>query len=419
MLSVVDPVIAEVVERSADPVAAGNAVTRLAEVRADIAECLHGDAALLSALVTVAAASPYLARVSVTDEMAVDVLADLSTRPALARDSAADLGRWKRLELLRIAARDLLGADALEATGSALSLLADDVLADSLRLGGLDSGDLAVIAMGKLGGRELNYASDIDIVFVGEGDPRPALTVARHSWRVDVDLRPEGRDGPLTRSLESYQVYWDRWAHTWEFQALIKARAVAGDPQLGEAFMRAAAERVWARPFGAEQLRAVRAMKARTEGEVARKGLTARELKRGPGGIRDVEFAVQLLQLVHGRADSALRSPTTLTALAELAAAGYVATDDARALDQAYRFLRAAEHRLQLVENQPVHALPTDAAGRVRLARVMGFRDDALSTATAYFEQELRRHQAVVRSIHERLFFRPLLEAFTRVPARA
>ena len=417
MLSVADPVIAEVVERSADPVAAGNAMTRLAELRADIAERLHVDAALLSALVTVAAASPYLARVCVTDRMAVDVLADLSTRPALTRDSAADLSRWKRLELLRIAARDLLGADALEATGSALALLADDVLADSLRLGGRESGDLAVIAMGKLGGRELNYASDIDIMFVGEGDPRPALTVARHTWRVDVDLRPEGRNGPLTRSLESYQAYWDRWAHTWEFQALIKARAVAGSPLLGEAFIRAAAERVWARPFGADELRAVRAMKARTEGEVARKGLTARELKRGPGGIRDVEFAVQLLQLVHGRADSALRSPTTLTALAELAAAGYVATDDAWALDQAYRFLRAAEHRLQLVENQPVHALPTDTAGRVRLARVMGFRDDATSTATAYFERELRRHQAVVRSIHERLFFRPLLEAFTRVPA--
>jgi len=418
VLSVANPVIADAVERSADPVAAGLAFRRLAESRANAMDRLHADPGLLAAFVAVSAASPYLARLGTTDPMAVDVLADLETRPSLDRDDAAAVARWKQLELLRIAARDLVGLDALEATGSALSALADDVLADSLRLAGLDDGDLAVIAMGKLGGRELNYASDIDFMFVGEGDPRPALAVARHAWRVDVDLRPEGRDGPLIRSLDSYRAYWDRWAQTWEFQALIKARCAAGRPELGAAFLQAAAERVWGRPFGADDLRAVRSMKARTEGEIARRGLSERELKRGPGGIRDVEFAVQLLQLVHGRADSALRSPTTLTALSELAAAGYVATDDADALDRAYRFLRAAEHRLQLVENQPVHALPTDEAGRVRLARVMGYRDGKTMIATGYFEQELRRHQAVVRSIHERLFFRPLLEAFTRAPAK-
>jgi glutamate-ammonia-ligase adenylyltransferase len=268
--------------------------------------------------------------------------------------------------------------------------------------------------MGKLGGRELNYASDIDVMFVGDADPRPLLAIARNAWRVDVDLRPEGRNGPLTRSLQSYVAYWDRWADTWEFQALIKARPVAGDVALGSAFMAAASARVWGRPFGAEELRAVRAMKARAEGEVARRGQSDRELKRGPGGIRDIEFAVQLLQLVHGRADPALRSPTTLRALTELADAGYVARTDADVLTAAYRFLRAAEHRLQLVENRQVHAVPNDAAARTRLARVMGFRDDADETALGRFEQDLRRHQAAVRSIHERLFFRPLLEVFTR-----
>ena len=369
-------------------------------------------------MVAVGAASPHLARLLVADDRAVEVLADLDHRPVLDRFDPASLARWKHLELLRIAGRDLLGTDKLEATGAALARLADDVLVDALRLGGLGDAHLAVISMGKLGGRELNYASDIDIMFVGEGDPRGALSVARKAWRVDVDLRPEGRNGPLTRSLDSYRAYWDRWAHTWEFQALIKARPAAGDADLGTEFMRAAAERIWTRPFGADDLREVRTMKARTEGEVARRGLSTRELKRGPGGIRDIEFAVQLLQLVHGRADSALRSPTTLTALGDLAAAGYVASDDAEALDRAYRFLRAAEHRLQLVEDQQVHALPTDAAGRARLARVMGYRDDAHGTATGYFEHDLRRHQATVRSIHERLFFRPLLEAFTRSPAK-
>ncbi len=418
MLSVAEPVVAEAIERSADPAAAALTVGRLVAGARDIADRLGADPVLLTAIIAVAAASPHLARLITNDPAGIEVLADLGQRPQVERGDAATLARWKHLELLRIAARDLLGKDSLEATGASLAQLADEVLVDSLRLGGLVTADLAVIGMGKLGGRELNYASDIDIIFVGEGDPRRALAIARQAWRVDVDLRPEGRSGPLTRSLDSYRAYWDRWAHTWEFQALIKARPVAGAPQLGADFMQAAVERVWTRPFGADDLRAVRSMKARTEGEVARKGLSARELKRGPGGIRDIEFAVQLLQLVHGRADPALRSPTTLSALAELAAAGYVAMDDAAALERAYRFLRAAEHRLQLVEDQQVHALPSDASGRMRLARVMGYRDDASATATAYFERELRRHQATVRSIHERVFFRPLLEAFTRAPSK-
>src|SRR5439155_16686526 len=141
------------------------------------------------------------------------------------------------------------------------------------------------------------------------------------------------------------------------FQALLKARFVAGDASVGEAFMAAAAERVWGRPFGAEELRQVRSMKARAEGEVARKGLSERELKRGRGGIRDVEFAVQVLQLVHGRADPALRGPGTLPALRELAGAGYVDGGDAALLALAYTFLRTVEHRLQLADEQQVHAL--------------------------------------------------------------
>ncbi len=417
VLSLLLPEVADAIEHSADPMAAGLAVSRSIETRPELAERLSGNGTLLRGLVAVTAASPHLARLCLTDPDAIEMLADLDTRPVIERDTATAVARWKRLELLRIAARDLLGMDALEAVGSALAGLADEVLEDSIRLAELEGNELAVVGMGKLGGRELNYASDIDILLVGEADARPVLANARMAWRVDVDLRPEGRNGPLTRSLESYQAYWDRWAETWEFQALIKARPVAGNPELGAAFAQEAARRVWNRPFGADDLRAVRAMKARTEGEVARRGLTERELKRGPGGIRDIEFAVQLLQLVHGRADPALRSPTTLDALKELAGAGYVAADDATALEAAYRFLRAAEHRLQLVEDQQVHALPTDPAGRTRLARVMGFRDEASATAEARFEAELRRHQATVRSIHERLYFRPLLEAFARAPA--
>ncbi|MEO5678758.1 MAG: hypothetical protein ABIS47_03730 [Acidimicrobiales bacterium] len=157
-------------------------------------------------------------------------------------------------------------------------------------------------------------------------------------------------------------------------------------------------------------------MKARAEAQVARKGLTQRELKRGRGGIRDIEFAVQLLQLVHGRADEALRTPSTLAALAEMAEAGYVGSEDARLLAEAYTFLRVVEHRLQLVDEAQVHAVPTQVAALLHLARVLGFRDDERTTAVARFEAELVRHQAIARSIHERLFFRPLLEAFTTTP---
>ena len=303
-----------------------------------------------------------------------------------------------------------------------LAELADDVLRAAVDQAEVPAREmLAVIAMGKLGGQELNYASDIDILFVdGDGNAAPraarkVMDVARGCFRVDVDLRPEGRDGPLVRSLRSYQAYWERWAQPWERQALLKARPVAGDPALGDGFRREAGVELWSRAFGADDLRDIRGMKARAEEHVARRGLSHREIKRGWGGIRDVEFAVQLLQLVHGRNDPALRSRSTLAALTELGAAGYVDADDARALAGAYRYLRTVEHRLQLVDEAQVHSVPAEPSARVQLARVLGHRDDASATALARFERELSEHQAVARSIHERLFFRPLLEAFSAV----
>ncbi|HJV09413.1 MAG TPA: bifunctional [glutamine synthetase] adenylyltransferase/[glutamine synthetase]-adenylyl-L-tyrosine phosphorylase, partial [Acidimicrobiales bacterium] len=189
---------------------------------------------------------------------------------------------------------------------------------------------------------------------------------------------------------------------------------VAGDPALGRRFDDAAKGRLWARPFTADDLRAVRSMKARAEAELARKGLTDREVKRGRGGIRDIEFSVQLLQLVHGRQDDALRSPTTLNALAELGAGGYVEPDDARSLDYAYRLLRTVEHRLQLVAEQQVHTLPAGGEAMDRLARVMGYRDTAEAGAGELLAGYLTRQQATVRAIHEHLFFRPLLDQLTR-----
>src|SRR5256714_1099275 len=230
-------------------------------------------------------------------------------------------------------------------------------------------------------------------------------------FRTDADLRPEGRAGPLSRSLGAYKAYWEKWASNWEFQALIKARPVAGDAELGVAFMVAAQPHVWPERLDPDAGRESRMMKARAEQEVSKRGLAEREIKRGRGGLRDIEFAVQLLQLVHGRHDPGIRSPNTLEALEQLGQAGYVDTTQVRTLDAAYRFLRTVEHRLQLAEEGQVHALPSDTAGRTHVARVLGYRDEGSTTALERFAATHRRHQAQVRSIHEKLFFRPLLEA--------
>ncbi|MBV8161848.1 MAG: bifunctional [glutamine synthetase] adenylyltransferase/[glutamine synthetase]-adenylyl-L-tyrosine phosphorylase [Acidimicrobiia bacterium] len=419
-----DRALAQLIERSAAPAWAAVAAERIGEQDPDAVARFREDSALAEAFVTVTSASRALTELCLSEPAALEVLAHLGERMVLHADDAVSLRRWKRLELLRVAARDLLGLDDLSAVGRALAAMADDVLRTACRLAAVPA--LAIVGMGKLGGNELNYASDVDVLFVasdpetgagaGAGASRAVMDVARTCFRVDADLRPEGRDGPLARSLESYRSYWDRWAEPWEFQALLKARPVAGDGELGAAFWVAAAERVWGHAFDADDLRSLRAMKARAEGELARRHLTDREVKRGRGGIRDIEFAVQLLQLVHGRHDEGIRSPTTLTALAQLADAGYVGADDATSLAASYRFLRAIEHRLQLVDEQQVHAIPTDGGALTRLARVLGYRDNVAGDAPSLLTADLRQHQATVRSIYERLYFRPLLEAFAVVP---
>ncbi|HVM39809.1 MAG TPA: bifunctional [glutamine synthetase] adenylyltransferase/[glutamine synthetase]-adenylyl-L-tyrosine phosphorylase, partial [Acidimicrobiia bacterium] len=353
--------------------------------------------------------------------------------PEGANGNAADAGdeprtrlrRWKRRELFRITVRDLLGVADMPAIGREVAALAEGCLHGALRI--VDPPfPLAVVGMGKLGGEELNYASDVDVLFVhadttsseAERAARALLAVMAEPgpdgivFRTDADLRPEGRSGLLSREPGSYEAYYERWAEPWEFQALLKARPVAGDAALGARFAAIAEQYVWNGPLGEDAIRDIRALKARSEEQLRRQGLHDREIKRGRGGIRDVEFAVQLLQLVHGRHDADIRQRGTLPALAELARHGYVAERDATALDAAYRFLRTVEHRLQLVDEQQVYALPADETSRTHVARVLGYRDAGATSALERFEADLRSHQTVVRAIHERLYFRPLLEAF-------
>ncbi len=397
--------------------------------RPDTAARQEADPDLAGAVAAAVGAGPWLARICANDPLALDVLADLSGPVVPVVESVEPFERVRRvhdLGVLRIAVRDLLGRDGCEAVGRALAELAGAVLAESIELAGPASAGLAVVALGKLGARELNYSSDIDLTLVGPDrsgadqppDPRPFLELARTAWRVDLDLRPEGRSGPLVRSLAAYQAYWTRWAEPWEFQALLKARPVAGDAVLGARFAAAAADQVWGRPFGADELRQLRHLKARSEQQLLRRNLADRELKQGPGGIRDIEFSLQLLQLVHGHSDPSLRVAATLDALDGLAAGGYVAPGDADALATAYRYLRTVEHRLQLYGGQASHTLPRAPDRRRHLALVMGYRAVGSHSAESQFDEDLRRHRATARAIHERLFFRPLLEVFAAPPGR-
>ncbi|MFG2221868.1 bifunctional [glutamine synthetase] adenylyltransferase/[glutamine synthetase]-adenylyl-L-tyrosine phosphorylase [Streptomyces sp. NPDC048644] len=353
-----------------------------------------------------------------------------------------------RRSLLGIAARDVCGTTDVSQAAAELADLATATVRAALQIASEEApGDavvckLAVIGMGKCGGRELNYVSDVDVIFVAEAkdgtDEDKALqaatrlaarlmrvcsdiTVEGTIWPVDANLRPEGRNGPLVRTLSSHLAYYQRWAKTWEFQALLKARPMAGDPDLGRAYVDALAPLVWQVAERDNFVADVRQMRRRVVENIPADRVD-RELKLGPGGLRDVEFAVQLLQLVHGRSDATLRSATTLDALAALAAGGYVGRQDAAALDAAYRFLRTMEHRIQLYRMRRTHLMPEDDADLRRLARSMGLRTEPVDA----LRKQWRWHAREVRRLHEKLFYRPLLDAVahlepveTRLSAKA
>jgi [glutamine synthetase] adenylyltransferase / [glutamine synthetase]-adenylyl-L-tyrosine phosphorylase len=332
----------------------------------------------------------------------------------------AALRRFRRRSMLRVAALDLSGAP-FEDVVHEITAIADTCLEAACRESAPYG--VAVIALGKLGGRELNYASDVDVVFVHAGGGPGRQTEADRACasfvrllaepategialRVDATLRPGGGRGPLSRSLDAMRAYYDAEAATWERQALIKARPVAGDPELGPAFVEAVAPFAFPTELAPAAIDEVRRVKVRLEEYVRATGKAGVEVKRGRGGIRDVEFAVQLLQIVHGGRDERLREPNTLRALDVLAEEGYVAREDAAALADAYRFLRVLEHRLQIVRDLQTHELPSDPAARTVLARSLAMADaDEL-------QREYERQTASVRELHERLFYRPLLESF-------
>ncbi len=311
--------------------------------------------------------------------------------------------------------------------GEHLSDLADAALSAALDVAvatvcgdGTAAPRLAVIAMGKCGARELNYVSDVDIIFVGEEADALTTRVAGEMMRfgsetffeIDAALRPEGKRGQLVRTLDSHIAYYQRWAKTWEFQALLKARPAAGDSQLGEKYMAALMPMVWTACEREDFVADVQAMRRRVIENVPA-GVRDRELKLGTGGLRDVEFAVQLLQLVHGRNDPALHVTSTVDALAALGAEGYIGRDDAANMTASYEFLRLLEHRLQLQRLKRTHMLPAadDDEALRWLARAAHVRPDGQHDALGVLREELKRQSVRVSRLHAKLFYQPLLES--------
>ncbi|UDY24934.1 bifunctional [glutamine synthetase] adenylyltransferase/[glutamine synthetase]-adenylyl-L-tyrosine phosphorylase [Nocardioides sp. Kera G14] len=430
--------------RTADPDLALATLARLAEAEPDILDADEGSAMrLLLVLGASQALGEHLSRhPGQWRELEDPTLG--STRPpayhlraqllaAVAGKERADALDALRVEyrrlLLRLAARDLAHGVPFDDAGAELSDLACGVLDAALAIARTTVPDsdqvrLAIIAMGKTGGHELNYISDVDVVFVHEGPAEVAFALAaevirvcgQHTaegtiWEVDAALRPEGKAGALSRTLSSMQAYYERWASTWEFQALLKARPAAGDLELGRAFVDSVAPLVWTAAERDGFVEATQAMRRRVIEHIPTRDAD-RELKLGRGGLRDVEFAVQLLQLVHGRGDEALREPTTLSALAALTRGGYVGLADGETLHDAYCFLRTLEHRIQLYGLRRTHLLPTDEPSLRRLGRSLGYLRDPV----ARLEQELAAQRREVRRLHEKLFYRPLLTAVAAIP---
>ncbi|KAB2653220.1 MAG: hypothetical protein DVB31_17585, partial [Verrucomicrobia bacterium] len=374
-----------------------------------------------------------------------------------------ELRQLRQREHLRIAARDLSRAATLEETARQLSDVADICLAGALRLvrariasihgepweetgdGGWRPTSFCILGLGKLGGQELNYSSDVDVMLVygDEGrvfrDPPvagrepPPGGIANHQFfrrlaealvaevsdpapegqlfRIDLRLRPEGNTGPLARSLDSHETYYAQWGQTWERLMLIKARPVAGDRQLAADFLEMIQPFRYPRSLGERLLEEIATTKHRLETEKA-EGDALRDVKRGRGGIREIEFVVQSLQLLNGGRQPFLQNTGTLPTLEKLAEYGLLTPGEAHELAEAYRFWRDVEHRLQIENYRQTHAVPESAAGRERLARLLGFRK------TAEFDARRELHRTHVRAGYDKfLGHRPRPAAEPGLPA--
>mgnify|MGYP003586657665 CR=1 FL=1 len=370
---------------------------------------------------------------------------EITAQPVADAGRSDDLRRGYRRALLQIAARDLTAADprdVLPEIAAELADLADATVEAALALARGEVADwancrLGIVALGKTGAGELNYVSDVDVLYIAEPalddrgepvcDPSEAMAVATrlagaltrvcsaHTaagtiWQIDAALRPEGKAGALVRTLASHRAYYERWAKNWEFQAMLKARPMAGDRELAQGFVDLVWPMVWRVADNDQFVGEVQAMRKRVVSLLPPRE-AGHEIKLGAGGLRDVEFSVQLLQLVHGRADERLRVRGTFEALAALIEHGYVGRADGADLGTAYRLERLLEHRIQLYRLRRTHLLPDDEPSQRWLARSIGL------AGAGDLMQLWRSTNRRVLSLQQRLFYSPLLEAVARIPS--
>ncbi len=356
---------------------------------------------------------PTLARARSSNELEAELAARLQGLPAAEQPDA--MRRWQQQELFRIGSCDLLGMLDHVTVTMQLSRLADTLIRHALLYASEgtagDPGDLTVLALGKLGGAELNYSSDIDLLFLARDDAASAMamgealiealaarTARGFLYRVDMRLRPWGRSGPLVMTADGYEGYLRRHARPWERQALLKARPVAGALALGQELLGRVAGLVYATPQEEARVTA-RDLKQRIERGLERRGRQWGEVKAGIGSLRDIEFVAQVLQLGHGQDHPAVSTPNTLEALSRLCAAGLLASEDYRTLSEGYRFLRPVEHYIQLMHGRQSHSLPTDPDELAYLGRRLGFSEDRPGDQlVARYEA----HAAAVRAVYER-----------------
>lgn len=386
--------------------------------------------------------TPAQLRTALLDAVGADPAADVPVAAGGGEEQWTALrGRYRQL-LLQLVADDSASLQPTAIVPEVARILADmaaAALEASLAVARAAIGPehakvrLAVIGMGKTGGRELNYVSDVDVIYVvepagppGSADDDEVREIGTHLatqlaaacaapstepalWAVDAALRPEGKNGQLVRTLDEHRHYYDHWAKSWEFQALLKARPVAGDAELGQAYYEALNPLVWEASRRDGFVDSVRAMRTRVTDNIPDRDVP-QQLKLGPGGLRDVEFSAQLLQMVHGSADESLRAPNTWDALEALKAGGYIGRDDGAELDAGYRFLRVIEHRLQMSRLRRTHLVPTDPHALRSLARGV-YPIGSESRTGDRLEASRKELARRIRVLHQRIFYRPVLAA--------
>jgi [glutamine synthetase] adenylyltransferase / [glutamine synthetase]-adenylyl-L-tyrosine phosphorylase len=346
---------------------------------------------------------------------------------ALAARNFRALRVWKGREMVRIALREIADVAPLEETTGELSQIAEicirrvfDYWNKELRQRyGSPDAEFVILALGKLGGNELNHSSDVDLVFLYSHEGQLSSRLSHHEFfnrlgkqiletfsrrdsagslfRVDLRLRPEGTAGPLARSLESMENYYGGFGETWERLALIKARGIAGSQELAYEFLRQHQPFIYPKSPTPDLLEEIANIKRRIERDVVGSDNLQRDIKLGRGGIREIEFVVQTLQFIHGARQTFLQEPSTLKALRGLAQLELVPHSEIRDLDRAYRFLRSTEHRLQIEAEQQIHTLPQKPEELRRLAVSLGF------PSTETFMAALEQHMLAVRSVFRRI----------------